>query len=178
MSMLFRALVALVALVSLTACSAPLIQSAVAQPTPTFIPVPTRSGVLATPTPEVCALEGELKLGAVVSLSGPASSYGQSIQRGIDLAVAQINDSDFITPGAELVIVSEDDQTNPEQAKQAFTRLIEAEQVIGLLGPTLSSAAFAADPVAQQAGVPVIGTSNTAEGITEMGSYIFRSSLP
>jgi branched-chain amino acid transport system substrate-binding protein len=77
-----------------------------------------------------------------------------------------------------LVLVYEDDETNPELASVAFTRLIDEEQVLGLLGPTLSTAALAADPVAQQAGVPVIATSNTADGITEIGSYIFRNSLP
>jgi branched-chain amino acid transport system substrate-binding protein len=178
MSALIRTVVAMVAIFTLSACS--MVQSAMAPavPTPTFIPVPTRSGMIATVTPEICDLAGEIKLGAVVSLSGPASGYGTSIQRGIDLAVEEINEGNFITPDADLLIVYEDDETNPEQAATAFTRLIEEEEVVGILGPTLSTAAFAADPIAQQAGVPVIATSNTANGITEMGSYIFRSSLP
>ena len=33
------------------------------------------------------------------------------------------------------------------------------------------------DPIAQEAGVPVLGISNTAAGITEIGDYIFRDSL-
>jgi branched-chain amino acid transport system substrate-binding protein len=49
--------------------------------------------------------------------------------------------------------------------------------VLGIIGPTLSSEAHAADPIAQRAGVPVIATSNTASGITEMGNHIFRMSL-
>src|SRR5690606_5330709 len=35
-----------------------------------------------------------------------------------------------------------------------------------------------ADPVAQEAGVVVMGVSNTAGGITEMGEFVFRNSLP
>lgn len=178
MSAMIRTIVTLVAIFTLSGCA--LVQNAMAPapPTPTFIPVPTRSGTLATPSPEVCDLAGDLKLGAVVSLTGAAGSYGASIQRGIDQAVQEINESGFITPDSELVIIYEDDETNPERAAAAFTRLIEEEQVLGLLGPTLSSAAFVADPIAQQAGVPVMATSNTADGITELGSYIFRSSLP
>ncbi len=175
---LTRTVVAVVAIFTLSGCTVLQTAMAPAAPTPTFIPVPTRSGTSATPTPDVCDLQDDVKLGAVVSLSGAASSYGNSIQRGIDLAVMEINESNFIAPESDLVIIYEDDQTTPDVAAAAFTKLIEEEQVAGLLGPTLSSAAFVADPIAQSAGVPVIATSNTADGITEIGSYIFRSSLP
>ena len=44
-------------------------------------------------------------------------------------------------------------------------------------GPTLSSEAFPADPVANSLGVPVVATSNTAKGIPQIGKYIFRLGL-
>ncbi len=47
-----------------------------------------------------------------------------------------------------------------------------------ILGPTLSAEAKSADPLAQEAGVPVIASSNTVAGIVEIGDYIFRTSLP
>ena len=46
-----------------------------------------------------------------------------------------------------------------------------------IIGPTLSNAAVQADPIAQEAGVPVLGISNTAAGITDIGDYVFRNSL-
>ena len=49
--------------------------------------------------------------------------------------------------------------------------------MLAILGPTLSSEALKADPLAQQAGIPVLATCNTAKGITAMGNYIFRLSL-
>lgn len=178
MSALNRIVITLVAIFILTGCNVLDTAMAPAVPTPTFIPVPTRSGTLTTPLPQACNLAGELKLGAVVSLTGPAGSYGSSIQRGMDLALQEINENNFITADADLVIVYEDDGTDPDNAAEAFTRLIQEEEVLGLLGPTLSTAALVADPIAQQAGVPVVATSNTADGITEIGSYIFRNSLP
>jgi branched-chain amino acid transport system substrate-binding protein len=50
--------------------------------------------------------------------------------------------------------------------------------VTGLLGPTLSAQALAADPIAQKNGIPLIAISNTVPQITEMGDFIFRCSLP
>jgi branched-chain amino acid transport system substrate-binding protein len=47
-----------------------------------------------------------------------------------------------------------------------------------IIGPTLSTTATAADPLAQQAKTPVLAVSNTApSGITDIGDYIFRDSL-
>ena len=46
-----------------------------------------------------------------------------------------------------------------------------------LFGPTLSNSAQASDPVAQSAKVVVFGTSNTADGITSIGNYVFRNSV-
>jgi branched-chain amino acid transport system substrate-binding protein len=59
-----------------------------------------------------------------------------------------------------------------------MTKLVEEDGVVAVLGPTLSSEAFAADPIAQEAGIPVLGVSNTATGITDMGDFVFRDSLP
>jgi branched-chain amino acid transport system substrate-binding protein len=49
--------------------------------------------------------------------------------------------------------------------------------VLLLFGPTLSNSAQACDPVAQSAKVVVFGTSNTADGITSIGNYVFRNSV-
>ena len=47
-----------------------------------------------------------------------------------------------------------------------------------ILGHTLSNSAKVADPVAQEKKVVVQGVSNTADGIVEMGNFVFRDSLP
>jgi branched-chain amino acid transport system substrate-binding protein len=49
--------------------------------------------------------------------------------------------------------------------------------VLMLFGPTLSNSAQASDPVAQGARTVVFGTSNTADGITSIGDYVFRNSV-
>jgi branched-chain amino acid transport system substrate-binding protein len=58
-----------------------------------------------------------------------------------------------------------------------FNKFINADKVSLIIGPTLSNTAQVADRIAQEAGVPVLGISNTAKGITDIGDYIFRDSL-
>ncbi|MEL6405780.1 MAG: ABC transporter substrate-binding protein [Chloroflexota bacterium] len=116
-------------------------------------------------------------IGAIFGLSGDISVYGGVQQQGVDLAVAQINEGGYLGEGVTLE-VSYQDAVTADDAINAMTSLVEEEGVVAVLGPTLSTHAFAADPVAQENGVPVMGVSNTASGITDMGDFVFRNSLP
>ncbi len=89
-----------------------------------------------------------------------------------------MNEQKFLGDGVTVKIAYEDAAGDAKQAIAAFEKLIANPDIVVILGPTLSSEAKSADPVAQEAGMPVIASSNTATGITEIGNYIFRTSLP
>ncbi|MBA3531487.1 MAG: ABC transporter substrate-binding protein [Ardenticatenales bacterium] len=177
-----RSLLALfLVLVFLSACAGA--AGAPPEPDPTPIIIPTRTPMpdsLLEPTDStaICGLEGPITLGAVVSLSGSAERVGLTIRQGMELALEEINAQHYIGPQAELQLLFEDDESDKDAAARAFRQLIEEQGVVGILGPTLSTSSFQAAPVAQAFGIPVMSTSNTAAGITEIGSYIFRNSLP
>ena len=118
----------------------------------------------------------EIRIGAAEALSGPAGQYGQSIKNGLQLAVEEINAAGGVR-GSKLVLLVEDEQGKKEQAIDVFKKLIFQDKVLMLFGPTLSNSAQAAHPIAQGAKVLVFGTSNTAEGITSIGNYVFRNSV-
>lgn len=120
-----------------------------------------------------CTLDEPVKVGVVFSQTGPAAVYGESQLAGVELAVEEQNAEGGVT--YELVV--EDDASDPAQGIPAFEKLINQDEASVIIGPTLSNTAFSTDPVAQDAGVPVLGVSNTAEGITEIGDYIWRNSL-
>lgn len=69
----------------------------------------------------------------------------------------------------------QDTAGNEAGAINAFQTLI-SQNVVGIVGPTLSQQAFAADPIAGQAKVPVLAPSNTAAGIPEIGDFSARVS--
>jgi len=122
-------------------------------------------------------LPAEIKIGALETLTGDSSVYGLSIKNGLDLAFDEINAKGLLgSSKVKLVVI--DEKADKQEGISVMNKLINDEKVSAIFGPTLSSVAFAADPVAQKAGVPVMGTSTTAVGITDMGDYIFRDSLP
>ncbi len=80
--------------------------------------------------------------------------------------------------GTPFKLFFEDTGGDEAGAINAFQTQINKNKVVGIVGPTLSQQAFAADKIADQAKVPVIGPSNTAKGIPEIGDFIARVSAP
>lgn len=80
--------------------------------------------------------------------------------------------------GRKIALTVEDSAANKDQAINAARKLIGRDKVVAIIGPTLSNEMFAAGPVANERKIPIIGTSTTAAGITEIGPYVFRTSLP
>lgn len=162
-----RSLVLLLVAASLllASCTTP-----AAQPTTAPEPAPTEA---AAPT----GLSGDIPIGAVWSLTGAAAIYGPSQKNAAEMAIEEINQSGMLGE-AKLVLTTEDDRSTKEGAIAAFEKLLNQGKVVAILGPTLSNSAKAADPMAQEKKVVVLATSNTAAGITEMGDFIFRDSLP
>jgi branched-chain amino acid transport system substrate-binding protein len=118
-----------------------------------------------------------LRIGAALSLTGAAAVYGSTQRNGIQAALDAVNASNTMD-GIQVDILVEDDASSKEQGINVFQKFINQDKVSVIMGPTLSTTATAADPLAQQAKVPVLAISNTAPtGITDIGDYIFRDSL-
>lgn len=132
----------------------------------------TAEGLKGSGSGDSCVIEGTVPVGAALSLTGGAASYGESQQKGLELAVEHLNEKD----GVEYALTVEDDATDPRQAISVFEGFV-ADGSSAIIGPTLSNTAFQAQPIAQESGVPVLAISNTATGITEQGDFIFRDSL-
>jgi branched-chain amino acid transport system substrate-binding protein len=133
----------------------------------------TEGGLVGEGSGDECTIASPVPVGAALSLTGDAASYGESQQRGLELAAEQLN----AKGGVEYELTVEDDQTDPRQGIAVFEELTAEGGASAIIGPTLSSGAFQAQPIAQEEGVPVLAISNTVDGITEQGDYIFRDSL-
>ncbi|KAM9862778.1 ABC transporter substrate-binding protein [Leucobacter sp. BZR 635] len=129
-------------------------------------------GLVGTGSGDSCVIESPIKVGAALSLTGAAGSYGVSQQEGLELALEELKANDGIT--YELNV--EDDASEPRQGMSVMESFV-ADGTSIVFGPTLSQTAEAAMPVANDAKMPVMGISTTASGITAIGEYVFRDSL-
>ncbi|MEA2338721.1 MAG: branched-chain amino acid transport system substrate-binding protein, partial [Thermoanaerobaculia bacterium] len=76
--------------------------------------------------------------------------------------------------GRKIKILSEDDQSKPEEAPNAVQKLISQNNVLAIIGEVASSASIAAAPICQLNKVPMITPSSTNDEVTRKGDYIFR----
>ncbi|MDU4960527.1 MAG: ABC transporter substrate-binding protein [Sporomusaceae bacterium] len=123
---------------------------------------------------EAPAAGTQAKIGVISYLTGGGAAYGEAIRHGIELARDEINAAGKV----KIELIFEDSKGEKNEAINAANKLIHKDSVVGIIGPTLSGEMFAVGPITVQAGVPIMGTSITAEGITEIGDTIFRNSLP
>jgi len=135
-----------------------------------------RSALLLSCLFAATAQAADLKIGIAEALTGGGAQYGVPIRNGFQLAADEINAKGGIN-GNKLLLVIEDEQGKKEEAINVFKKLIFQDKVLMIFGPTLSNSMFAAGPVANGAKVVAFGTSNTANGITDIGPYIFRNSV-
>jgi len=129
-----------------------------------------------SPSPQSTAQEsetGEILIGAIGSLTGAEANFGQSTQRGYELALREANAQGGVK-GRKVQLRTYDDQSKPEEAGNAATRLIAQDKVKLILGEAASTNSMAIAEKAQQGQVPQISPSSTNPAVTEKGDYIFR----
>ncbi|CAH1651819.1 Amino acid/amide ABC transporter substrate-binding protein (HAAT family) [Hyphomicrobiales bacterium] len=112
------------------------------------------------------AQEGPIKLGTLTPLTGSGGAYGPVMADVVKKAAGEINKAGGVL-GRELVIISEDDQTNPEAGLRAARKLIDVDKVSAIMGTWASSVTTAVAPVCWQSGV-FLATVSGADSITQL----------
>ncbi|MDX2229938.1 MAG: ABC transporter substrate-binding protein [Leptolyngbyaceae cyanobacterium bins.349] len=127
------------------------------------------------PTPE--DLSKALPIGVALAQTSNLALLGQESVNGAKIAEQYFNDQGGVQ-GVPLKLIYQDAGGDEAGAINAFQTLITKNKVLGIVGPSSSQQAFGANPLADLAKVPVIGPTNTAEGVPEIGPYIARVASP
>jgi len=115
-----------------------------------------------------------IRVGHVASLTGDTATFGRSTDRGMRMALEEINAKGGAL-GRPIELLSEDDRSITEEARTAAQKLLQRDEVVALLGEIASSRSLAAAPEAQRSRVPMISPGSTNPKVTEVGDYIFRA---
>ena len=118
---------------------------------------------------------GPIKLGALVPLSGSGGAFGGSILASQQVVIDEVNAAGGLM-GRPLALISEDDQTNPENGVRAAHKLIEVDKVNAILGTWASAVCSAVAPLCWEAKVMMI-CIGAADSITQLphNGYIVRT---
>jgi branched-chain amino acid transport system substrate-binding protein len=116
----------------------------------------------------------EIQVGAVISETGAASVYGDDVKRGLDLALAEINDAGGLD-GTPITLTYRDDETNPDKGVQVVQELIDEVGAKVIIGAVSSRVTLAIGPICQEKGVVMLSPTASAPEISELGEYVYRN---
>ncbi|MBV8650706.1 MAG: ABC transporter substrate-binding protein [Alphaproteobacteria bacterium] len=117
-----------------------------------------------------------IKIGLILTYSGPAASLGEELDNGVKLYIKE-HQAD-LPPGVTLEIVRRDDTgPNPDVAKRLAQELITREKVNILAGVVWTPCAAAIAPLTAEAKVPLVLMNASGPGIVRMSPYIARTSF-
>ena len=120
------------------------------------------------------AVSGDtITLGSITTNSGAAAAYGEAEVQGFKLAVDEINDQGGIN-GKKVKLETLDDKGDATEASNAFNKLAGDDNVLAVLGPTISSTTAAVAPLADQSKLVAVAPAATSDSIAT-GNYMFRA---
>lgn len=137
----------------------------------------TSPSAIASPGGSAAGSSNTIYIGIGVAQTSNVALLGQEQVAGAKIAEKYFNDKGGVD-GMPIKLVFQDTGGDEQGAINAFNTLINQDRVVGIVGPSLSQQAFSADPIADRAKVPVLGPSNTAKGIPQIGDYVARVSAP
>lgn len=117
---------------------------------------------------------GEVRVGMVNALSGPAAGLGRGMQAGVEAYFARINAAGGVH-GRKLRLVSRDDGYEPARSAAATRELLDSGSVFALLGYVGTPTSRAAMPIAVQEQVPYLFPFTGAEVLrTPVNKWVFN----
>ncbi len=118
--------------------------------------------------------EKEIKIGAVMPLTGDGAVYGDPQRKAAELAVSEINEKGGLL-GRKVVLVPQDDKKQPTEAANIAHMFNSSKDIVGVIGHPNSGTAKAASPIYNEKNMPFVITSATNPDITMQGfKNVFR----
>jgi branched-chain amino acid transport system substrate-binding protein len=120
------------------------------------------------------AAQADIKIGAVLSVTGPASFLGDPEKKTLEMYVADINAKGGIN-GQQIKLFVYDDASDPNQARTFGTRLIEQDKVDALLAGSTTATTMAIIPLAEDAEVPLINFAGAVQAVHPAKKWNFKT---
>jgi branched-chain amino acid transport system substrate-binding protein len=115
-----------------------------------------------------------VKIGSVLSVTGPASFLGEPEDKTLRMYVDKINAGGGVA-GKKIELVIYDDGGDANKARTFATRLIEDDKVAAMVGGSTTGTTMAMIPVFEEAQVPFISLAGAIEVVDPVRKFIFKT---
>ncbi|HTN65803.1 MAG TPA: ABC transporter substrate-binding protein [Burkholderiaceae bacterium] len=115
-----------------------------------------------------------IKIGSVLSVTGPAAFLGDPELKTLQTYVEKINAEGGVL-GRKVELVHYDDGSESGKANSFAKRLIESDNVDVLIGGTTTGATMAMVPLVEKAGVPFISLAGAVVIVEPAKKWVFKT---
>jgi branched-chain amino acid transport system substrate-binding protein len=117
---------------------------------------------------------GTIKVGAILSVTGPASFLGAPEAKTLEMLVSDINAKGGIN-GTKIELIVKDSGGSPEKAVSFAKQLIDEEKVFAIIGPSTSGETMAIKNIAEEGKTILISCAAAEVIVNPMARYVFKT---
>lgn len=114
------------------------------------------------------------KIGAIFSITGPASNLGEPERNTAVMIAEQINKTGGIN-GHPVELIVEDNEGDNTKAVVAANKLIKQDGVCVVIGPSRSDNSMAVKPVADENQIPLISCAAAEDIVKPLSKWVFKT---
>ena len=116
----------------------------------------------------------QIKIGAVLSVTGPASFLGDPEKKTLEMYVDDINAKGGVN-GQKLQLIIYDDGGDANNARTFATRLVEEDKIDAMVGGTTTGSTLAMIPVFEDAQILFIWLAGAIRIVGPVGEWVFKT---
>ena len=116
----------------------------------------------------------DIKIGAVLSVTGPASFLGDPEEKTLKMYVEEINAKGGIK-GKKIQLITYDDGGDANKARTFATRLVEEDKIVAMVGGTTTGTTMSMGPVFEDAQLPFISLAGAVVIVEPLKKWVFKT---
>ena len=132
------------------------------------------AGAVAFGPSQAVLAQGTVKVGSVLSVTGPSSFLGEPEDKTLRMYVEKINAAGGVA-GKKIELVVYDDGGDANKARTFATRLVEDDKVVAMVGGTTTGTTMAMIPVFEDAQIPFISLAGGIEIVDPVRKHVFKT---
>src|SRR5512143_1821816 len=125
-------------------------------------------------TSQVFAAEPPIKIGAILSVTGPASFLGAPEARTLAMLVEETNRKGGIL-GHKVELIVKDSGASPEKAFSFAKQLIEENKVLAIIGPSTTGETMKIKNVAEEGKTILLSCAAAEVIVNPVAKYVFKT---
>ncbi|HEX9024274.1 MAG TPA: ABC transporter substrate-binding protein, partial [Geobacteraceae bacterium] len=116
----------------------------------------------------------QVRIGALFSVTGPASFLGEPEKKTLELLVKEMNDKGGIK-GSKVELVVYDTQGDVTKAVQLANKLIKNDRVMAIIGPSTTGETMAIIPIVEKEQIPLVSCAAGIKITEPVKRWVFKT---